>query len=259
MAALPNPVQVVCMLVGDRYPNLYLPRLANMLSRHMHVPYVLTCIVDRPRPLPPGVQSIDASQWSEMHREGMRLTTNKIRLFDPDTIPFQEFVYLDVTLVIQKDMRPLLEYAFGREEDLVIVKDWNYDCYNSCVMRIRTSDAMRRIYTAFVEGKTYPYRNPGDQDFIHACAQDLGLQKHIAFFEPDHVVSFRNIRELHRTDPQAAYEAIRKGTIVKFFGKPKMHQVADPMFNLFKIRLKNLAYGSKDAGFWLKELREHWR
>lgn len=259
MPSAPDPVQVVCMLVGDRYPDVYVPRLANMLKRHMHVPHVLTCIVDRPRPLPPGVKALDASQWSQMKREGMRLTTNKIRLFDPETIPFDEFLYLDVTLVIQKDMRPLLAYAEAKPEELVIVKDWNYDCYNSCVMRIRRSESLAKVYEAFVAGKTYAFRNPGDQDFIHACVRDLSLEEHVAFFEPDHVVSFRNIRDRHRTNPEAAYEEIRRGIIVKFFGKPKMHQVADPLYNLFRIRLKNPSYGAKDARFWLKELREHWR
>lgn len=259
MPPIPDSVQVVCMLVGGRYPNAYLARLDSMLRRNMHVPYELSCIVDRPRPIPPGVKTIDASRWTQMRRQGMRVTTNKIRLFDPEAIPFDEFLYLDVTLVIQKDMRPLLQYAFEREEDLVIVKDWNYDCYNSCVMRIRKSDQMRGVYDAFVEGKTFKYRNPGDQDFLHACVQDLGLQDRVAFFAPEHVVSFRNLRDLHRTDPEAAYRAIEKGIIVKFFGKPKMHQVMNPIFNLFRIRLRNGLNGQKDAKFWAKELREHWR
>jgi hypothetical protein len=245
--------------MGEAYPAVYVKRLSKMLERHMNVPYQLHCITDRSDRLPERVFRIDASDWHEMKREGMRVTTNKIRLFDPSAIPFEEFLYLDVTLVIQKDMRPLLEYAMAQGEDLVIVKDWNYDCFNSCVMRIRRSPALEAIYRTWLEGKSFPFRNAGDQDFIHSCVHHLGLCDKVALFQPDHVVSYRNLRNRHRTDPKGAYEAIRKGIIVKFWGEPKMHQLANPYYNLMRIRLRHLTRGPKDARFWLRELRRNWR
>jgi hypothetical protein len=174
-------------------------------------------------------------------------------------VPLREFLYLDVTLVVQKDMRPLLEFAFGRPEDLVVVKDWYYDCFNSCVMRVRQTEALAQVARAFQEGKTYSFRNPGDQDFLHACTRDLGILDRVAFFEPEHVVSYRNLRNLNRTDPADAYTRIGAGTIVKFHGRPKMHQVLNPYYNLTRIRMKNLTMGRRDSRFYVKELRQNWR
>jgi hypothetical protein len=254
-----EPLHIVTMLVGHRYSELYIEKMASMLERHASVPYQLHCVIDRPRELPSNVQAIDASQWTEMRREGMRVTTNKLRLFDRDAIPFEEFLYLDLTLVIQKPLTNLLEYAQGQPQELVIVKDWNYDCFNSCVMRIRQSEKLRGVYEAFKSGKTYPYRNPGDQDFLFAAFKDLGLMDNAAFFKDEHVVSYKDCRKLNRTNPDAAYEQINKGTIVKFFGTPKMHQILNPAYRLIRMSLRQPPYGPRDARFWVKELRQHWR
>lgn len=229
-----------------------------MLKRLVGRPYTLWCIVDRPRELPDDVKVIDASTWS-MRRPGMRITTNKLRLFDREALPFHELLYLDVTLLIQKDMGPLLDFALGREEDLVILKDWNYECYNSCVMRIRHSDAMQVVYDTFESGKEYPRRNPGDQDFIYACIQDKGLQDHVAIFPEEMVVSYRNARTINRTDPKAALDYLEQGIIVKFFGRDKMHQVLNPLYRFFKIRLRKGGNGAKDWNFWVDKLRQRWR
>lgn len=79
---IPERLEVVCLSFGDRYKDLYIARLDNMLRRHLPVPYTLTCVTDRPRKIPNGVRTLDASGW-RMEREGMRVTTNKLRLFDP--------------------------------------------------------------------------------------------------------------------------------------------------------------------------------
>jgi hypothetical protein len=246
------------MLVGEPYPDIYVTRLHSMLERNLHTPFVLHCITDRKRNFPAAVQTIDCSKWTEMRRDGMRLTTNKIRLLDPELFPFDEFLYLDVTLVIQSSMADLVEFAMASPKDLIIVKDWNYNCYNSCVMRIRRSEALGKVHQLFVEGKKFKFRNPGDQDFIHSAVCELGLQDRVEYFKPDHVVSWRNLRDINRKNPQAAYDAIAKGTIVKFFGRPKMHQLLDPVYCWTKIRLRRFRTGHRDSTFWKKELRKHW-
>lgn len=257
---IPDIVPVVCFATDNfcRRPELYLNRLHGMLSRHMPVPFALTCFSDRPRRTSKAVEIKDCSDWSQLRRENMRSTTLKLGLFDPELLNYPEFLYLDLSLVIRSDMKPLLEYAFNRPEDLVIVNDWNYACYNSCVMRIRRGP-LRTIYDAFVDGKSYPQRNQGDQDFLYNHIAAEGMQDHVACF-PDHqIVSYLNARNLNRTDSQSARQMIENAVIVKFFGKNKMHQVADPLWNLRKIRLRNRPFGARDAAFFLRELRREWR
>jgi hypothetical protein len=258
VAVIPEVVPVICMAVGHRYPDVYIAKLESMLRRQMPVPFRLTCIVDRPRRLPPTVELLDASAWG-MRREGMRVTTDKVRLFDAEAMPYPEFLYFDTTLVIQRDLSPLLEFAFGSDRELVVVKDWNYDCYNTCVMRIRTGGDLGVVCREFVEGKTYPRRNPGDQDFVHASIGANGLADRVELFPTDYVVSYRNARALNRTDPAAALAYLEKGIIVKLFGKPKMHQLLNPFYRFFSIRLADRQNGRADSEFWVRELRDRWR
>src|SRR5690242_5906513 len=204
------------MLVGEGFPDVYVWRLARMLDRNLRSPYRLHCITDRPRCLPHSVNQIDASTWSDVRRDGMRITTMKIRLFDPASVPLEEFIYFDLSLVIQRDLSCLLAHADSQREELVIVRDWNYDVFNTCVMRIRHCPELYSVYRAFADGMTYPHRWNGDQDFTSACLKDHGHEDHVAFFEPHHVVSYRNLTFLHREDRTAAYDAIKEATIVKF-------------------------------------------
>lgn len=253
---MPTEVPVVCVAVGKRYPDRYVATLESMLRRHMPVPFSMYCVVDRPRVLPASVKTIDASGWG-MRREGMRVTTDKLRLYDASAMPFESFLYLDTTLVIQRDMGDLLEYAFGRPEELVVVKDWNYDAYNTCVMRIRPGGKLAAIPEAFLAGKAFDQRNPGDQDFVTAYVREAGLENEVALFRPNDVVSYKNARKLHRTDPQAAYKMLLPGTIVKFYGQTKMHELLNPLYRI-KMRLRG-AEGREDARFWVNELAERWR
>lgn len=255
-AGLPERVEVVCLAFGDRYKDLYLVRLFRMLTRHMPVPFTLTVVTDRPRKLPSGVKSFDASGWT-MRREGMRVTTKKLKLFDPESGLPGEFLYLDTTLVIQKDMTPLLEYAFSRSEELVVVSDWNYDCYNTCVMRLRPGGELRAVYEAFVAGEAYEYRVNGDQDFVHAAVSHRGLQSQVALFPEDHVVSYRNARDLSRNDLEAARITLDRGIVVKFFGYLKMHHVASALWRWKRGRKH--PDERPILGFWVRELRERWR
>ena len=255
---IPDEVPIVCVAAGRKYPDVYVVRLESMLRRHMPVPFTLTCIVDGPRALPPSIRQIDATEWG-LRREGMKATTLKLGLFDPALLPFDEFIYLDTTIVIHRDMTEFLAYGFGREEEMVIIDDWNYDSFNSCVMRIRTGGALAAVPEAFREGVEYPQKVKGDQEFVTAYVRDKGLGDRVAFWPQEMIVGFQNARKLNRTDPAAALAMLDRATIVKFFGY-KPHEMANPFFRVFRMWLsKSWRRNRADAFFWARELRELWR
>lgn len=167
-AALSN-LPIVCLVTGDFHgrADLYLRRLYAMLARHCPVPFTLHCFCDQPRIAPPNVQLHSCEHWSKVTDPAMRPTTKKLQFFDANTVPFDEFLYLDISLVIRRDMNELLKFAFGQTQDLVIVNDWNYASYNSSVMRIRRG-ALQTIYDAFASGQRYPQQVPGSR--FHLCA-----------------------------------------------------------------------------------------
>ena len=249
-------MNIVCLAVAD-VPCGYVERLESMLHRHMPVPFDLTCAVDRDRQLPVSIRTLSVVDWPPP-RAGMRPTTYKLSLFDPNRIPFDEFLYLDTSLVIRRDMTDLLQFAFGQPQDLVAVRDWNYDAYNTSVMRIRHSPDLTKVIRAYEAGKELDQRIPGDQDFVTGVVRQQCLESRVATFPEGMVACFGAARRLAKTDRRAAYAALEKATIVKFNGTPKMHQLIDPRYRLRQVlETKNPLH--RRAWFWVREARQLWR
>ena len=251
-----GPVTIVCLAFGDVYgmADLYIGRLFHMLERHCPRPFRLVCYTDRPRRVPAAIEQRDCAAWTELERAGMRPTTRKLGLFNPAYAEFEEFLYLDLTLVVRKDMGPLLDFAFGRPEDLVILRDWHYDGYNSSVMRIRRG-ALRWVYEAFVAGTRFEQRIPGDQDFLHQAIVRRSLQHRVALFPPGLVASFRQVRRSR--DPDFVRRSVASATIVKFHGDPKMHDAFELRYRLRR-RVRELLHGHLLPVVPLGELRRQW-
>jgi hypothetical protein len=256
----PAVLPIVCMAFSEGHGDmteLYVERLSGMLRRHVRRPYQLYCYTDRDCRLPAGVVRRDCSGWTELERKGMRATTRKLGLFNPDYVEFDEFLYLDLSLVIRRDMGDLLDYAFGRAEDLVIVPHWYHACYNSSVMRIR-SGPLRAVYDRFVAGDSFVQRVPGDQDFVHGVVGKLGLGERVALFPAHQVVSFKKTMKAGRHDAEGGRERIASATIVKFHGQPKMDEAFGHRYGLLKVRLRELLRGHWKPVMPLAELRRHW-
>ncbi|MCM5679448.1 hypothetical protein M8A51_07885 [Schlegelella sp. S2-27] len=255
MSTLP----IVCLALGDFYGlgDQYVGRMYDMLARHCDRPFRLVCYTDRPRKLPAGVESVDCSGWRELDRPGMRATTRKLGLFNPAYVPFAEFLYLDLTLVIRGSMQPLLDVAFGSEKDLVIVDDWHHEGYNSSVMRIRP-EPLRFIYDAFVAGESYAQKVAGDQDFIRAVVEKHSAQQRVELFPPGLVVSYKNAVRTGRRNPVTARAMVDGAVIVKFHGRPRMHEVFDPFHHFWRIRLRDLVHGRLRSPVPTAELKREW-
>jgi hypothetical protein len=228
-----------------------------MLAATCPRPFALTCVTDQPRDLPSAIDQIDCSNWHELRRTGMRPTTVKLGLFNPAYVPYEEFFYLDLSLVIRSGLGPLLDAADCRPEPLVIVSDWCYDCYNSSVMRIRNRDLVF-IYEAFAAGEKYPFRNAGDQDFIHAAVRARGLQNRVATFPPELVASFKLAARPSRCNRELARRQIADAVIVKFCSRPKPHELLQPYYRLWKYGLGYLPFGALGPAFSFTELDRTW-
>ena len=253
---------VVCMAFGD-FPlaEKYINCLFGMLKQHCEQPFRLVCYTDRHRAINSEIEQRDCSAWSEFDESGTPAFMRKLGLFNPAYVEFEEYLFLDLTLIIRQSMQPLLDFAFARREDLVLVQDWHHDCCNSSVMRIRPRQ-MRFIYDAFVSRELLHQVLPGDQDFIHAIVATRGEHHRVALFPHGMVVSFKHTRRIGRRDPSKTRAVFEAATIVKFHGWPRMHQVFDPLHHLFRILLPDLAMGRWHrpvSPAELRELQSHWR
>ena len=257
---IPSSIPVVCLATGEAHgaTDLYVRRLHSMLRRYSPVPFSLICYSDRKRQVPREVEVRSCQGWTELMDTAMRPTTLKLGFFDAEKVPFDEFLYLDLSLVIRRDMSELIKFAFNSSSDLVIVNDWHHPSYNSSVMRIRRG-ALQTIYDGFSAGQRYSQKVRGDQEFIFSHLRALALQDRVELFPESLVVSYKNLKALNRTNPQAAQNAVEAATIVKFHGRTKMHQLLSPLDNLRYVRKFRFSrQGQQDAHFFVKELSRHW-
>jgi hypothetical protein len=250
----------VCMAAGAFYgmADTYVRRLFEMLGCHVEDSFTLICVTDRPRTIPAAIRQIDCGQWRELRRPGMRPTTLKLGLFNPDYIPAESFFYLDLTLVLMRALQPLVVFANSRPEGLVIVNDWHYPTYNSCVMRIRPA-TMQQVYRSFVDGDSYRQKTLGDQDFIRGAVSRYALEGEVALFPASYVASFKLAVRTARAQPAAARRMIDEALIVKFHGSPRMHRALNPLYAFFKYGLGNLRYGRLGLPFSMRSIRANWR
>lgn len=244
--------------MGDFYglADVYVRRLFEMLRRHCPQPFTLYCYTDRPRQLPAPVLQRDCAGWTELDRDGMRRTTRKLGLFNPRYVDFDRFLYLDLSLIVRRDMSELIAHAFGRAEDLVIVPQWKDDGYNSSVMRIHRGGLVR-IYEAFVAGECYEQRVPGDQDFIRGVVLRHGLEGRVAPFPTHQIVSFKKTVQVGRRSAMLARQIVQQATIVKFHGQPKMHEAFSLRYGMH-LRFGELLHGNLRPVMPMRALRQEW-
>jgi hypothetical protein len=250
------------MAFGDfPHADKYIDCLNGMLSQHCPQAFRLICFTDRRRNIHPDIEQRDCSGWNEFDAAGMPAFMRKLGLFNPAYVEFDEYWFLDLTLIIRSSMQPLLSFASDRQEDLVLVQDWHHACCNSSVMRIRPRQ-MRFIYDAFIARELSPFEFPGDQDFIHAIVAARGEQHRVALLPDGMVISFKHTVRIGRRDPTKTRAVFEAATIVKFHGRPRMHQVFNPIYRLFRIRLRDLSKGRWHrpvSPAELRELQSHWR
>ncbi|MBI5707024.1 MAG: hypothetical protein HZC36_08555 [Armatimonadetes bacterium] len=252
----PGP-EFVCLQVGEGLPDLYVERLYRMLQRHCPQPFRLTCLTDRERRFEEPIEQIEVEQDAAWRTE-MRVTQHKLKLFRKGGWPYPEFFFLDTTLVIQSSLSPLLDFAQGRPEPLIAVDDWEWDTINTSVMRIRRDAGLAAIFSDFSLGKQYPVRLKGDQDFADAAIKANGLERLVATWPKGMVASYKGLRRLRRLHPTQASRKLAEAAILKFHGKPRPDQLADPGYWRWHLK-RSPIWGIRDWRYLSDEIERLWR
>lgn len=252
-----NLLTFACVATGSLYgkADLYINRLYHMLERFSPSKFQLICITDRPRSIENSIIQMDCSQWSEFRNQDTHPTYHKIGLFNPRYLKVPEFFYLDLSLIIKSPLAPLITYSQTHKADLLIIDEWHYKGFNSCVMRIRNRN-LSYIYEDFVSGKKYPQKIPGDQDYIHESVRFHNGSS--ANFPDSMIISFKKTMRLGLRDWKSANQAARDAIIVKFHGKPKMHDLFKPGYAFLKYRIKYLLNGKIRYPIDISELKRQW-
>ena len=99
---------LACVLVkgkGRKYTPDYVARLRRMVAKHTDQPFRTICLTDQPDAMPEGVEAVEIPNpypyrgwWAKMH------------LFDP-LMPFEDrILYLDLDIIVLKDLAAFLDF-----------------------------------------------------------------------------------------------------------------------------------------------------
>jgi hypothetical protein len=197
-------IDVVCVKVGTKYGAEYVNRLGAMVGRHLSLDHTFHCVTEDPRGVDANILEV---QETELPGWWQKLT-----VFKPDPWGLRNpILFFDLDVVILGSLDD-----FAREDsDFAIIKDFNYDCYNSSVFWLRPG-AHPEVWERFTPDVMS--RLPGDQNWITECVPNATL------WPSEWIVSYkRSIRRrfwFNRPPPPDA-------RVVVFHGNPKPHQVRD--------------------------------
>ena len=166
-------INFACVYYGDKYtrpptdPWSYLRNLYNMVERNLTVPYRFVCFTDstvlhKQREF--RGKDIEFRQFKRHDFEGW---FNKLQLFSPDSKLEGDTLYMDLDVVIMKNIDELA--TIGESKNFVGMNDFNPSSglFNSSIMRFN-NQYHSIIWKEYLKRKTEFNHAHGDQDIISA-------------------------------------------------------------------------------------------
>lgn len=243
----------MCVNAGEKFPDLYVQRLYNMLGRNFSGPFRLTCLTDRKRDVSQEIAQIDIKEF------GARGPFNKVLMYNQAVFPYDEALFMDITLVIKEDLAYLVDHARGLKKDMIGIRDWRRPIMNSCVQWVTKNEALRSVWEVYASDRFPEFRTKGDQFFVYNTLCALGLEDRIGYFPEGHIQSYKVLREANRESKKKFEQLWNETRIIKFHGVPRQTDVVDPWKQFWNVTVRYPHHALRDWNFLKKEIVEWWK
>lgn len=233
-----EPVKIVCLKWGTKYPAEYINRLYRMVNKHLSLPFEFYCLTDNTDELDSNIRVLDLELES-----GLKGWWYKLQLFKHDFYGLSgQAMFLDLDVVITGSIDSLFEF---NADDFVIIKDLQQGkIYNSSVFKLQLG-SQTHIWDSFIKDKAgIVKRMHGDQDWISETVTGAKI------WPKDWVVSFKkecNARNKHSWGiigrflrskglflPKGIASPPKEAKIVYFHGKPDPDDVVNTPYGMWK-------------------------
>ena len=251
-----HPLKVVTVQLGNRYPDAWTTRLANMVARNLkedHRFIIYTDKSNRAR-FQTDSSSNQVVEVRDLEQGRLQGYFGKLRLFDQALTGTEPFLFLDNTLVIRNSISRLVEIGRRNSQHLTGVRDWNYPILNSSVMWVKPNNNTQEVWEAWSSGRYQDESFPGDQNFILRALKN----EELAYWPEGIVCSYKNLRKLANRDREQAKLQLEGCSVLKFHGKPKPSDVIHPWQHPMHTILRNPFY-PRLWNYLADDIRTHWR
>ena len=241
--------------LGNRYPDLWTTRLANMVARHLQDDHHFIIYTDKPTRtrFQTTASPNQVVEVRDLEAGALQGYFGKLRLFDQALTGPEPFLFLDNTLVIRNSISKLIEIGNKNHQHLTGVRDWNYPILNSSVMWVKPNTATQDVWNAWRSGLYQNQSFPGDQNFILRALKN----EELAYWPEGIVCSYKNLRKLAKRDREQAKLRLETCTILKFHGNPKPSEVMHPWRHPMHTILRNPLH-PRLWNYLANEIRAHW-
>src|SRR6056300_1868138 len=139
----------VCVYYGDKYIFKYVEVLYNMVKKNLTIPHNFICFTDSTVIQNRKEFKNKDIDWRQFKRHGFEGWFNKLQLFSPDSNLEGNNLYMDLDIVILKNIDEL--FTIGEDHNFVGMNDFNPTSgqFNSSIMKFNnntTSDLVWKEY-----------------------------------------------------------------------------------------------------------------
>ena len=217
-------VNVCCVYYGNKYETIYVQNLYNMVKRHLTKPFKFHCFTDHTKIHKMVEGDIIFKPFPRHDFEGW---WHKLQLFNPDTGLEGINFYMDLDVVILKNIDCFVEH--GNEMDFGITRDFGQpdNTYNSSVMKWNNAVMSDVIWKPYMNERVNHRKLQGDQNVITHYVQGKPLLKP---FPNEWTQSYkwfdRSKTRFHKT--KWTFEKDPNAKICVFHGRPNPHESDQP-------------------------------
>ena len=209
-----------CVYYGDKYEPVYVEKLYNMVQRHLTIPHKFYCFTDHVNLQDIVKKDIIFKKFPLFDLDGW---WNKLQLFNPDTNLIGKNFYLDLDVVILKNIDCFVNH--GDVDTFGIIRDFGQPSmwFNSSIMTWNNNNASNYIWEPFMKDRPKWKKMQGDQNVITDLMRDKKILK---LYPDDWTQSYKWLdRSQTRFHIKSMnYELSPHAKIAVFHGRPNPHE-----------------------------------
>lgn len=224
-------VNVCCVYYGHKYETIYVQNLYNMVKRHLTKPFKFYCFTDHTK-----IHKIVKGDiiFKSFPRHDFEGWWHKLQLFNPDTGLQGVNFYMDLDVVITKNIDCFVEH--GNEMEFGIIRDFGQpqNTYNSSVMKWNNAIMSDVIWKPYMSERINHRKLQGDQNVITHYVQGKKILKP---FPDEWTQSYKwlNRKGERYAKDRMTYEQDLNAKVCVFHGRPNPHESTE-------LWVKNLWY-----------------
>lgn len=209
----------VCVYYGNKYRPEYVQKLYNMVKRHLTIKHNFICFTDNTSLHRIVKGDIDFRKFPLDDEIGW---WNKLQLFHPDSGLVGENLYMDLDVVILKNINQMAQ--FGDNETFGALHDFTgHTGINSSIMKFNNTIMTPAVWYKYYEDRPRWRKYQGDQNVVYEFMKD---HTNLQYMPNEWTFSYKwySRKEPRFSKSDWTFEMSYESLVAVFHGSPNPHE-----------------------------------